>query len=243
LIDISVEVQDDKILKKYGLQLGKKTLASPQALPLLKEVWQMKDRRVNVGGASINTARAANCLLKHRGTEGKVTYVGAIGIDQKAQFLEREVLNEGIDGNFYKHADIPTGTCAEIILHNGRSMCTDLGATCQLNMDYIHQNKHCLDGAKIIYTTGFMVSSNFESIMTVAKYATDNDIPFGLNFGAVFLLDQNTESLLQVLEHSTYVFGNENEWKAFAKTQGMPIESTWMDIGKAIVQYKKVGKG
>ena len=44
----------------------------------------MKGRKAAPGGAAMNTARAANCLLKHRGTDRKVTYFGAIGIDQKA---------------------------------------------------------------------------------------------------------------------------------------------------------------
>lgn len=81
MVDISIEVQDDELLKKYGLKLGKKSLAGPKAMPLYSELWRMKDRTVKPGGASLNTARSANCLLKHRGTKGKVTYLGATGID------------------------------------------------------------------------------------------------------------------------------------------------------------------
>jgi sugar/nucleoside kinase (ribokinase family) len=64
-----------------------------------------------------------------------------------------------------------------------------------------------------------------------------------LRFSDVSILDLNFEKVLQVMEHSTYVFGNEKEWKAFANTQGMPIESSWVDIGKEIVEYKYLGEG
>ena len=60
----------------------------------------------------MNSARAANYYLKHCGVEGKVTYFGAIGTDDKGQVLEQEIADQKINGNFHKDAETPTGTCA-----------------------------------------------------------------------------------------------------------------------------------
>ena len=70
--------------------------------------------------------------------------------------------------------------------------------------------------------------------MKVAKYATDNDIPFGLNLSAPFLIQFNLPQVLQALEHASYVFGNEDESAAFGKSQGLPDGSTCAEVGKVI---------
>jgi sugar/nucleoside kinase (ribokinase family) len=100
LLDISINVEDDALLKKYGLQLGEKTRANEGTSSLYDEIWCMKGRKATPGGAAMNTARAANCMLKHRGNCGKVTFFGAIGMDQKAQYIEREAYIEGLNANF-----------------------------------------------------------------------------------------------------------------------------------------------
>ena len=38
-----------------------------------------------------------------------------------------------------------------------------------------------------------MAASSPDVLMTVAKYASDNDIPFGFNFGATFLFDDHSD--------------------------------------------------
>ena len=63
----------------------------------------------------MNSARAANYFLKHRGVEGKVTYFGAIGTDDKGEVLEQEIADQKINGNFHKDTETPTGTCAVLV--------------------------------------------------------------------------------------------------------------------------------
>jgi len=190
----------------------------------------------------MNSARAANYFLKHRGTAGKVTYFGAIGTDSKGEVLAKEIADAGITGHFHKETETPTGTCAVLVKDKDRSLCANLAAACKYSPDHLEQNKAALDKAKIIYTTSFFITSSVDSLMTVAKYATENDIPLAFNLSAVFLLQFELANVLAGLEHADYVFANEDETAAFAKAQGMPDGATITDIAKAIAGYKKVGK-
>jgi sugar/nucleoside kinase (ribokinase family) len=54
--------------------------------------------------------------------------------------------------------------------------------------------------------------------MKVARYASENDIPFGYNLSACFLLMFELPKVLEALEHADYIFGNEDEAAEFAKT-------------------------
>jgi len=211
-------------------------------MPIYDELWGMEGRSAIPGGSAMNSARAANYFLKHRGQEGKVTYFGAIGTDPKGEVLAKEIADAGIAGRFHQEADTPTGTCAVLVKGQDRSLCANLAAACKYSPDHLEQNKEALDKAKIIYTTSFFITSSVDSLMRVAKYATENDIPLGFNLSAVFLLQFELANVLAALEHADYVFANEDETAAFATAQGMPEGCSVSDIAKAIAGYKKVGK-
>lgn len=94
--------------------------------------------------------------------------------------------------------------------------------------------------AKIIYTTGFFITSNVEALMTVAKYATANDVPMGFNLSAVFLLQFELTNVMAALEHADYVFANEDEAMEFGKTQGMDMDKfEFTEVAKIIAKLKK----
>ena len=144
----------------------------------------------------MNSARAANYFLKHRGVEGKVTYFGAIGTDDKGGVLEQEIADQKINGNFHKDTETPTGTCAVLVVDKERSLCANLAAACKYSPEHLANNMAALDSAKFIYSTGFFITSSVESLFRVAKYATDNDVPFGFNLSAVFLLEFEIANIL-----------------------------------------------
>lgn len=54
--------------------------------------------------------------MKLAGITEKVTYFGSIGNDEKGKVLENDIIGAGIEGNFHKEEDTPTGTCAVIVV-------------------------------------------------------------------------------------------------------------------------------
>lgn len=92
-----------------------------------------------------------------------------------------------------------------------RSLCANLAAACKYSPDHLEANKAELEKAKIIYTTSFFITSSVDSLMRVAKYATENDVPLAFNLSAVFLLQFELANVLAALEHADYVFANEDE--------------------------------
>lgn len=51
----------------------------------------------------------------------------------------------------------------------------------------------------------------------MAKYAADNNKPLGYGLSANFLIKFNTEQVDTALQYADYVFGNEDEAKAYAE--------------------------
>jgi len=77
--------------------------------------------------------------------------------------------------------------------------------------EHMTTNIHLAASAKIIYTTGFFITSNFEALMVAAKFAHEHKKPFAINLSAVFLVMGHKNEFLEMVKYADFVFGNEDE--------------------------------
>jgi sugar/nucleoside kinase (ribokinase family) len=147
LLDISVDISDSTMVEKYSLTPGLACLATPEQMPIYDECWNMESRTAIPGGSAMNSARAANYFMNHRGQTGTVTYFGAIGSDDKGEVLEKSISDAGITGNFHKETETPTGTCAVLVNTSNaeRSLCANLAAACKYSPAHLQANMAQLD--------------------------------------------------------------------------------------------------
>ena len=238
LLDISAEFKDNSLLEKYSLEPGMASLCAPEQLPIYDELWNTEGRLAIPGGAALNSARACNYVLKNQDETNQVTYFGSIGNCDKGHALEKVLEEDGVTGNFHKTAESKTGTCAVIVVNQERTLCANLAAACEYQLDHLHANLEAVRTASLIYSTSFFITSNPAALHEVAKLASDSDIPFAFNFSAVFLLQFELENVLKALVHADYIFANEDEAAAFGKTQNMegaPLQ----EIAKVMAKWEK----
>ncbi len=67
LLDISLEIPDDTLLKKYGIAYGQACLAEEKHMPLYDEMWANDKKDTIPGGSALNSMRAANVRLAING--------------------------------------------------------------------------------------------------------------------------------------------------------------------------------
>jgi adenosine kinase len=237
LLDISCELKDNALVEKYGLAKGQASLATEKEMPLYDELWAMEGATKIPGGSALNSARSTNFMLKNLGHEGKVTYFGSIAKDEKGDTLAKDLSDNGITGNFYIDETAPTGTCAVLVNDQERTLVANLAAACNYNIEHLRANMDALKNAKLIYSTSFFITSNSEALLEVGKYASDNDVPFGFNLSAVFLIQFFKDTVLAALEHADFVFANEDEADAFMESE--KIEGGRAGVAKALAGWKK----
>ncbi|KTG31356.1 hypothetical protein cypCar_00038399 [Cyprinus carpio] len=138
----------------------------------------------------------------------------------------------------------PTGTCAACITGDNRSLVANLAAANCYNKEKhldVDSNWSLVEKARVYYIAGFFLTVSPESILKVAKHASDNNKIFGLNLSAPFISQFFKEPLMKVMPYVDIIFGNETEAATFAKEQGFETEDI-AEIARRVQSLPKVNK-
>lgn len=83
-----------------------------------------------------------------------------------------------------------------------------------------------LEQARVIYSAGFFITVSEDAIMDCAKHAAENNKIYCMNLSAPFIMEVPPfkATLMKALPHVDFLFGNENEARTFAKSEGWKTE-------------------
>ena len=221
LLDISAHVSQD-FLDKYGLQLDSAILAEEKHQPLYGEVVEKYDVQYIAGGATQNTIRVAQWMLKDK--KGMTAFMGCVGPDDKyGKQLEACASDDGVLVHYMKDPSTPTGTCAALIVDGERSLCANLAAANNFKETHLETEKakEIIESAEIYYSAGFFLTVSVPSLVKVAEAFVAKNKIVALNLSAPFIVEFFGEQLATALEYADFVFGNESEAAAYGNKNGM----------------------
>jgi len=238
LIDVTQDDQGNALLEKYGLKVGMASLATPEQLPLIEELWKLDSKKLTLGGAALNSARGSAYWFKKSGTPGKVVYFGGLGSDEIGGKMKEMVAESGVTGNFFESTDTQTGVCACLVSGIERTLCVNLGAAKKYPTSHIEANLESLNKASMVYATGFFLDSNQEAFGKVMTHCSTNNIAVGINFSATFLIEIYLDLVKENIKHADYVFCNEDESSLFAEKMGLEA-SDRQGVAKKVAEWEK----
>lgn len=218
LLDISADVPLD-VLEKYGVSLNNACLAEEKHLPLYPELVANYPVQYIAGGATQNSIRVAQWMLKE---PGFTAYMGAVGSDEFAQTLEESASKDGVLVNYMKNPTVATGTCAVLINGGERSLVANLAAANTFSPSHLETeaSQNLINRAKIYYSAGFFLTVSVESLLIVAKHAKEHSKIFSMNLAAPFIVDFFGDQLAACMPYTDFVFANESEAAAYGKKHG-----------------------
>jgi len=221
LLDISANVPQ-AVLDKYDVKLDSAILAEEKHMPLYKELVDNYDVQYIAGGATQNSCRVAQWMLKAAGKPDQVAFLGCVGKDdQYCKQLEDCTKADGVLAHYMKDDTTPTGTCAALILGGERCLIANLAAANNFKPSHLTDPKsqEIIASAQFYYCAGFFLTVSVESLVQVAEGASDKT--FCLNLSAPFIVEFFKDQLATAMQYADYLFGNEGEAAAYAKSNGM----------------------
>jgi len=173
------------------------------------------------GGATQNSIRVAQWMLQE---PGMTAYMGCIGDDDFGKKLQDACKADGVQAMYLVDKSVPTGKCAVTILDKERSLTTELSAANNYKADHLKEpaQMQVLEGAKIVYSAGFFITVSPESMDIASDKTVDKGAVYCLNLAAPFIVQvppfrAQLEKLLPAVD---YLFGNEDEARAYAEAVG-----------------------
>jgi adenosine kinase len=73
---------------------------------------------------------------------------------------------------------------------------------------------------EIIYTTGFFMEVNSDSVFLAAQFALEQGKVFGFNLAAEYLLELHPEKIIRTIKYSDILYCNKEEAEACAAFLG-----------------------
>jgi len=218
LLDISAEVGQD-ILDKYGVKLDDAILAEEAHMPVYKDLIENHNAGFIAGGATQNSIRIAQWMLKSSNVENVTYFMGCVGTDDYAKTMQECTEKDGVTTHYMKDETTPTGTCAVLVKDGERSLIANLSAANNFKESHLEsqESRDIIEKANLYYIAGFFLTVSLESLVVVAEHALANNKTFCLNLSAPFIIDFFGDQVATALEYADYVFCNESEAAAYAK--------------------------
>ncbi|XP_029495935.1 adenosine kinase-like isoform X4 [Oncorhynchus nerka] len=242
LLDISAVVDKD-FLDKYGLKPNDQILAEDKHKAMFDEIAKKSKVEYHAGGSTQNSVKIAQWMIQ---TPHKVaTFFGCIGTDHFGEILKQKAEEAHVDARYYQQTQEPTGTCAACITGDNRSLVANLAAANCYNKEKhldLDGNWELVEKAKVYYIAGFFLTVSPESILKVAKHASENNKIFSLNLSAPFISQFFKEAMMKVMPYVDILFGNETEAATFAKEQGFEETDDIAEIARRAQSLPKVNK-
>ncbi|XP_054898970.1 adenosine kinase b isoform X1 [Poeciliopsis prolifica] len=224
LLDISAVVDKD-FLDKFGLKPNDQILAEDKHKALFEEIVKRNKVEYHAGGSTQNSVKIAQWMLQK--PHKVATFFGCIGKDDFGKILKKKAEEAHVDAHYYEQTEEPTGTCAACITGDNRSLVANLAAAnCYKKEKHLDldSNWELVEKAKVYYIAGFFLTVSPDSILKVAKHASENNKIFCMNLSAPFISQFFKEPLMKVMPYVDILFGNETEAATFAKELGFETD-------------------
>lgn len=234
LLDISCEV-DQAFFEKYGIKAGNAILAEEKHMPMYAELAGMKGVQYIPGGATLNSIRVCQWMMKGGNTQGQTGYVSCIHpTDDFGQKLKAGCEQEGVKTSF-DASEEPTGTCAVAIQGGERSLVANLSAANKYKFDHLKTDeaKALWGSADIVYCAGFWLTVCAQGMEHIGKYCQDKGKKFCMNISAPFLAQFFMPQIESVFPYITTIFGNETEALEMGKARNYGTEDI-VEIAKKL---------
>ncbi|MDR1678776.1 MAG: adenosine kinase [Prevotellaceae bacterium] len=206
ITDVLSFIVDDRLLCDLNVSKGSMQLIDKQMLGDLTDSLVDCERYMITGGSASNTISGMAKLGIRCG------FIGKIGDDEVGVFFKNDSQENGVRTHLMQ-SDLLSGQCVVLVSPDGeRTMCTYLGAACELTADNL--SVHDFGGYDYFHIEGYLVQ-NHDLIRCAVQLAKQEGLKVSLDMASFNVVEENREFLLEIIrDFVDIVFANEEEAQA-----------------------------
>ena len=231
LVDVMTMIDDDKLLKKFGLPKGSMQLVDNVKSDIIKNESLGLKRTLTAGGSVANTMHGLAMLGADSG------YIGSIGKDETGDFFENDMKKAGVN-TFLLRRESYTGTAIALITPDSeRTFATHLGAAIELEAGDLKSSWFI--GYDILYLEGYLII-NKALVEAACALAKGNGLKVAIDLASYNVVDARRDEFREIIgKYVDIVFANADEARSFT---GLEPERALDEISKLCeITIVKVG--
>ena len=232
IVDVLTLIENDSILDRLGVPKGSMQLIDGEFIEKLQAELKEYDSYMATGGSAANTISGLAKLGVRTG------FVGKIGDDEAGTFFKSDSDRSGVRTHL-QYSDNLSGQCMVLVSADGeRTMCTFLGAACELTADDLSANMFY--GYDYFHIEGYLVQ-NHDLIRRAVFLAKETGLKVSIDLASYNVVEANLDFLKEIIhQYVDIVFANEEEAHALT---GLPADEAVHEIAKDCdIAVVKVGK-
>ena len=221
LVDIITQINDDRILKGFGLPKGSMTLVDLDTSNYIHAETAGMPKTKASGGSAANTIHG----LAHLGIE--TGFIGKVGNDDMGKFFKKDLLVNKIKPILFRSMQETGRAMALISKDSERTFATYLGAAIALSVDDISLD--IFKGYDYFYIEGYLIQDMpmFEKALRLAAKA---GLTICLDMASFNVVQKHVDFFKSMIsEYVDILFANEEEIRALT---GLSPEEGAMQTSK-----------
>jgi sugar/nucleoside kinase (ribokinase family) len=208
LVDIITQIEDDEVLKGFGMPKGSMTLVDLDTSNYIHAETAGLPKSKASGGSAANTIHG----LAHLGIE--TGFVGSVGNDDMGTFFKKDLQVNKINPILFKTMGETGRAMALISSDSERTFATYLGAAVDLSIEDITHD--IFEGYDYFYIEGYLVQ-NHEMIEKAMRLASNANMKICLDLASYNVVEQNKDFFKYLIpKYVDILFANEEEIKALS---------------------------
>jgi sugar/nucleoside kinase (ribokinase family) len=208
LVDIITQIDDEEILKNFGLPKGSMTLVDLDTSNYIHSETAGMSKSKASGGSAANTIHG----LAHLGVE--TGFVGTIGDDDMGRFFKKDMQVNHIKPILFRTMHETGRAIALISSDSERTFATYLGAAVDLSADDITHN--LFKGYDYLYIEGYLVQ-NQQMIEKALRLASSAQLKICLDLASYNVVAENKDFFKELIpKYVDILFANEDEISALS---------------------------
>lgn len=232
LTDILLQIEQDDILVKLNLPKGSMQLVDDQKLAEINKIVGHYAKKMATGGSAANTINGITRL------GAKAGLIGKLGNDEIGAFFTYDSIQNGVTPLFLQ-SNSASGCCTVLVSPDSeRTMCTFLGAACELSADDL--NLEMFSGYDFFHIEGYLVF-NEDLILKAVQLAKQAGLKVSIDLASYNVVDAKLDFLKMIVrDYVDIVFANEEEARSFTGKE--PEEALKQIAELCEIAVVKIGK-
>lgn len=145
--------------------------------------------------------------------------LGSVGNDSYAKRLIESLNEVSVIPLLEVKEGKETSRCAVGVVEKERCLVGDIKASKLLSLDFVKKNLEKINNAEIALIEGYFIPERFDIVNFLVDHFKTNGKKVAFTLGAVFLMENYYERMLDVANKSDIIFCNIEEACAFAKLE------------------------